>query len=123
MLNTQLVYSSGSASFSPFQGAGRPVVSGPAEAAAKASAKAADPSAGGKPTEQSTRELVKGMNKSLQTINTSLEFSQDDETGWTVVKLINRETKEVVHQFPSEDALAIAHALDKYRGGLIQQSA
>ncbi|HZX33593.1 MAG TPA: flagellar protein FlaG [Rhodocyclaceae bacterium] len=123
MLNAQLVYSRGSASFSPFLGTGRPVVSGPADAAAKAAPKAADPAAEGKPTEQSTRELVKDMNKALQTINTSLEFSQDDETGWTVVKLIDRQTKEVVRQFPSEDALAIAHALDKYKGGLIQQSA
>ncbi|MGE5492344.1 MAG: flagellar protein FlaG [Actinomycetota bacterium] len=123
MLNAQLVYSSGSTGFSPFQGAGRPVVAKPADDASRAAPKAAETAANGKPTRESTQELVKDLNKALRTINTNLEFSQDEETGWTVVKLVDRETKETLRQFPSEEALAIAHALDKFKGGLIQQSA
>ena len=43
-----------------------------------------------------------------------LEFAVDDELGRVVVKVLDPETREVLKQFPSEDALALARSL---RGG------
>lgn len=37
--------------------------------------------------------------------------------------MIDRQTKEVLRQMPSEEALAIAHALDKLQGLMIKQKA
>lgn len=72
---------------------------------------------------QATQDLVKEMNQALQSINTGLEFSLQDETGRMVIKVIDLETKETLRQFPSEEAIAIANALEKLKGVLIRQSA
>lgn len=59
----------------------------------------------------------------IQPINDSIQFSLDDETGMTLVKVIDLETKEVLRQIPSEEALNIAKALDKLQGLLIHNKA
>ncbi len=41
----------------------------------------------------------------------NLEFSIDDTTGQTVVKVVDSSTKEVIRQIPSEEMLAIAQTL------------
>jgi hypothetical protein len=40
----------------------------------------------------------------------------DDDTGQLVVKIIDRSTKEVIRQMPSEEMLAIAKTLDSIKG-------
>lgn len=51
----------------------------------------------------------------------SLQFSIDKDTGTTVVKVVDTESKKVLRQIPSEEVLAIAKALDKLQGLLIKQ--
>ena len=65
---------------------------------------------------QSVREFVKP-------INSNLEFSVNDETGQLVVKIIDRATKEVIRQMPSEEMLSIAKTLDSIKGLFVQQTA
>ncbi len=65
---------------------------------------------------QSVREFVKP-------INSNLEFSVDHDTGQLVVKIIDRTTKEVIRQMPSEEMLAIAKALDNIKGLFVKQTA
>jgi len=50
-------------------------------------------------------------------------FPFDDDTGRTVVKVVDASTDEVIRQIPSEEVLAIAKALDKLQGVLIKQEA
>ena len=45
-----------------------------------------------------------------------LTFGRDARTGETVVRVVDTETNEVVRQIPSEDAIAIARALDVLQG-------
>lgn len=66
---------------------------------------------------------VDAMNDFVQPLNNSLQFSIDEDTGKTVVKVVDLTTKEVIKQMPTEEALAIAKALDKLKGLLIQQQA
>lgn len=56
-------------------------------------------------------------------INSSLEFSIDEDTGTSVVKIMDKETKELIRQIPSEEMLAIAKALDTIKGLLFHQKA
>ena len=56
-------------------------------------------------------------------INSSLEFSVDEDTGTSVVKIMDKETKELIRQIPSEEMLAIAKALDTIKGLLFHQKA
>lgn len=80
----------------------------------------------GKETPPSKDELdkaVKDLNDFVGAVNTDLRFSVDEESGKTVVKVIDEATKEVIKQFPSKEALAIAKALDSIKGLLVQQKA
>lgn len=72
---------------------------------------------------QKLDEAVKAVNDFVKTVNNSLQFSVDDDTGKTVVKVIDSATKEVIKQFPSEEMLAIAKALDGIKGLLVHQKA
>lgn len=66
---------------------------------------------------------VKATKDFVGTVNSSLEFSVDDDTGSTVVKILDKETKEVIRQIPSEEMLSIAKALDTIKGLLLHQKA
>lgn len=67
------------------------------------------------------QDSVEALNEFISPHNTSLRFSIDDESGTVVVKVTDKETKEVIKQFPSEEALDLAKALDKLKGLLVQQ--
>lgn len=68
-------------------------------------------------------EAAKAVNDFLKPINNALEFQLDDDTGKTVVRVIDTATKDVIRQFPSEEMLSIAKAIDKMKGLLIHQKA
>lgn len=72
---------------------------------------------------QELEEAVKQVNDFLKPINNSIQFNLDDDTGKTIVKVIDLATKEVIRQFPSEEMLSIAKAIDKMKGLLVQQKA
>ncbi|MDA0189672.1 MAG: flagellar protein FlaG, partial [Proteobacteria bacterium] len=56
-------------------------------------------------------------------VASDIQFSIDEDTGTTVVKIIDRTTDEVIRQIPSEEMLDIAKALDRLQGLLIKQKA
>lgn len=69
------------------------------------------------------QDAVATSNNFLKTVTNAVEFSIDEDSGNTVVKVVDTSTKEVIRQFPSEEMLAIAKALDKIQGLLIKQKA
>lgn len=75
------------------------------------------------PTRQQVEEAAKTVNEFLKPINNSINFSLDEDTGITVVKVIDVATKEVIRQIPSEEMLVIAKAIDQMKGLLVQQKA
>ncbi len=70
---------------------------------------------------------VEGATKKLQdfvaSVRGDIQFSTDQDSGETVVKVIDKNTKDVIMQLPSKEALAIANALDKFQGLLVKQQA
>lgn len=52
-----------------------------------------------------------------------INFSVDESSGIRVVKIIDRNSNEVIRQMPSEEAVALAKALDKLQGLLIKEKA
>ena len=72
---------------------------------------------------QALNRSVEIMNKLMKSLDNSLRFSVDEDTGKTVVKVIDSTTQEVIKQFPSEEALALTKALDKLTGLLVEQQA
>lgn len=57
-------------------------------------------------------QAVKAVNKTeLMGEDSELTFQMDRQTRRTVVRLVNRETKEVIRQIPSEYVLRLAEDL------------
>ncbi|MEO5932392.1 MAG: flagellar protein FlaG [Duganella sp.] len=78
------------------------------------------------PTSEQLKEAVSRLNKASQDKSQGLEFSIDDDSKRTVVKVIDQTTKEVLRQIPTPEALEIAKALESkssQAGLLIQQTA
>jgi len=69
---------------------------------------------------QELSQALKEINGFLQIVRRNLEFSIDDQTGRTVVTVIDADTNEIVRQIPPEDALRVARNLDDARGLLFR---
>jgi len=77
------------------------------------------------PTEQRAQleAAVKAVKEFIQPMTGNLEFSMDEETGETVIKITDASTKELIRQIPSKEMLEIAQALDRLQGLLVKQQA
>lgn len=64
------------------------------------------------------------INQALHSLTTSsLEFLVDQDSGRTIVRVVDVATKDVIRQIPNEETLAIAKSLDKFQGLLIRHKA
>jgi flagellar protein FlaG len=97
--------------------------SAPGGATASKSATQAGPAAKADPSRGEVDDAVKKLNDSMSASSQSLEFSVDHDSKKIVVKLIDQNTKEVLRQIPSVEALEMAKSIDKMQGRLIHQTA
>jgi flagellar protein FlaG len=74
-------------------------------------------------TREQVKDAVKQINQAMRANDQALEFSIDEDSKETIVKIVDRKTREVVRQIPSPEALEIAKSLDKMMGLLISQKA
>ncbi len=75
------------------------------------------PPAAGNAEERFGQELqgaVSRLNEYVQNIQRKLEFSVDEESGKDVVRVLDKQTDEVIRQIPSEEVLAIARNIAEY---------
>ena len=86
-------------------------------------AKDAKDAQGTQPTAEQLTQAVKQIQDVIKQTAQSLQFSIDKDSGSTVVKVVDTESKKVIRQIPSEEVLAIAKALDKLQGLLVKQQA
>ncbi|NRR30045.1 flagellar protein FlaG [Oxalobacteraceae bacterium] len=75
------------------------------------------------PTLDQVTQAVSKLNESAQAKSQGLEFSIDNDSKRTIVKVIDQTTKEVLRQIPSPEALEIAKSLGSSKGLLIKQTA
>lgn len=71
---------------------------------------------------EALQQKVTELNDYMQNFNRSLQFTVDENSGDSVVKVIDSETDEVVRQIPSEALLDARNAAEKYRGILLEIS-
>ncbi len=74
-------------------------------------------------TQEAVAAAVQSANAYVQSVSSSIQFSLDQDSGRTVVKMVDTETEEVLRQFPSEEMLAISKSLDRMQGLLINREA
>ncbi len=68
-------------------------------------------------------QAVEQINEFFQIAQRTLHFRIDEETGRTVVTVMNGETDEVVRQIPSEEVLHVAARLNELKGLLLSAEA
>ena len=69
-----------------------------------------------KPSPGELREAIKEVQQSVGNSHTNLQFSVDEDTGRTIVSVIDSETRQVVRQIPAEEVMRMARALDRMQG-------
>ena len=75
------------------------------------------------PSIDQIKQAIQDINKSFQSLSRGLEFTIDEDSNRTIVKVIDQQTKEVIRQLPSQETLEIAKALDQVIGRLIREKA
>lgn len=68
-------------------------------------------------------QAVDDLNQRFKDSRTDLRFSIDDDSGRTVVSVVDAEDGTVLRQMPSVEALRVSKALDQALGTLIQRVA
>lgn len=75
------------------------------------------------PRKDELGQSVEKFNQTMQLMQSGLEFSVDEDTKIRVVKVINRETNEVIRQIPNEQIVQFAKVFDELRGLLVSDKA
>jgi flagellar protein FlaG len=73
----------------------------------------------GKLTSSELQNMVDGINRTMKQMNNTLQFSVDQESQRTVIKVLDSETGDVIRQFPSDEALAISQSIEQLRQGIL----
>jgi len=58
--------------------------------------------------------VIEELNKTLNSLNTGIYFSLDENTQSSVVKVIDKSTDEVIRQYPTEDSLRVLKNIQEY---------
>lgn len=74
-------------------------------------------------TKGMVESVVSDLKALSQRAQPNLDFSIDEETGTFVVKVIDKDSGEVIRQLPTEEVLRIAEQLDEMRGLLFKGEA
>jgi flagellar protein FlaG len=65
---------------------------------------------------------VKKLND-LVSAATTIMFSLDEDSGKTIIKVVDMETRTVLRQIPNEEALSMARNMDRLQGLVLRQQA
>ncbi|MGA8864736.1 MAG: flagellar protein FlaG [Gallionella sp.] len=71
------------------------------------------------PTNAQIQSAVDKINEAMQQANTGVEFSIDQASDKTLVKVVDTKTGETIKQFPSKEMLAISQSIDQFQKGLL----
>ncbi|MGV8893083.1 MAG: flagellar protein FlaG [Burkholderiaceae bacterium] len=75
------------------------------------------------PSTDEVRDAIKKIEQVISPTAQDLRFSIDEDTGITVVKLIDTKTQTVLRQIPTVEMVEISKALDKLQGLLVREKA
>lgn len=72
--------------------------------------------------EQEVDAVVTDLNKVAQDLQRDLLFSVDENSGGTIVKVVDKETDEVIREIPSKEIREIKARLEEAVGLIFQES-
>jgi flagellar protein FlaG len=72
-------------------------------------------------SEKSIKEAIENTNKKLEATDRKFEFSVNEETNDIIVKVINKETDEVIREIPSEKILDMVAKMMELAGIFVDE--
>ena len=69
--------------------------------------------------EVKVNRIVEDLNHKVQDIRRELRFSYNEESGRTVISVLDSETKEIIRQIPPEEVVALAEHFEDHSGLLM----
>lgn len=69
--------------------------------------------------QQRLADAISELKGFVQNIQRNLEFTVDDDSGRTVIKVIDSESKEIIRQIPPEEVVQLARTLEHAKDGVI----
>lgn len=93
------------------------------DVAAEAQKAAASSVASQKVDASSVKQAAEAINSQLRQMSKNIRFSLDEETGNTIVRVVDSDTGQTIRQIPSEEALRIQHSLERLQGVLLKNEA
>lgn len=68
------------------------------------------------------KRLSEELQRRVGGADSQLQFSVDESTGESVIKVMDKATNEMIRQIPSEEMLQIAKALDRFQESFLVNS-
>ena len=68
------------------------------------------------------REAVSTINKVVQSLQRDLSFNMDEDSGKTVIRVVDTESGELIRQIPSKEVLAIASQIREFQEDAVGNS-
>ena len=107
------------ASYAGSANPGAPASSGGSASAAASSTQIFTATSAEEPRNEQLQKAMSAVNKFIEPAG-NIEFQIDEQSGRTVMRLVDKETGSVLRQLPSEEMLALARALAKLSGLVIK---
>ena len=73
------------------------------------------------PEPEDLQEAVSRLNDFVQNVRRTLSFSVEEQTGTTVVQVIDAETEELIRQIPAEETIKLAASIEEFTSSLFIQ--
>jgi flagellar protein FlaG len=71
------------------------------------------------PSTEQLKNMVDKANQSLNKSSSQLEFSVDNATDKTIIKVKEAQSGKLIMQFPSEEMLSVTRAIDRAQQGVL----
>jgi flagellar protein FlaG len=72
---------------------------------------------------EAAKQAAARINEFLRSNAANVEFTVDESSNHVIVRVVDSETRQLIRQMPTEETLAISHALDRLSGLLLAQKA
>ena len=71
---------------------------------------------------EQTAQSLQEINKVMDALSISVQFQVDPDYDAAIIQVVDQDSGEVIRQFPSEDVVRMAKALDNLKGLLFAQA-
>ena len=75
------------------------------------------------PSREAVDQAARHIQSFVKSVGRSLDFSVDQSTGQTVLRVVNPDNGELIRQLPGDETLRIAKAIDYMQSMLVNQRA